>query len=116
MSEKELWGIVIYEIFEDGCLNGLWKNNKSGSETKNEIAKKIDSLNKDLIGNYNVAWMGTEEVSNGTGTLEIKKNDDLNSTYNLTWNKEFIGEGFKLNNKLIAVYWSYGKKMQIIDE
>jgi len=45
----QLWGVVLYDILGDGCLNGVWTNNHTeGKKTMNEIARKKRSPRKTL--------------------------------------------------------------------
>ncbi len=103
LKDDEFWGIVVYEILEDGCLNGIWTNTANNGVISNEIAKKIKDKenNNSLIGTYQVSWI---EPSNESNQCILSINN-IDSLYTLNWGDEYKGKGFKMNNKLIVTYW-----------
>lgn len=100
-KDDDFWGIVIYDILEDGCLNGIWTNTANNGAISNEIAKKINCKENGLTGDYSVCWIEPSDCKSHSRKLNITEN---NSLYTLTWSDKFIGEGFKMNNKLVVTY------------
>lgn len=105
LKDDKFWGIVIYDILEDGCLNGIWTNTSNKDKISNEIARKISCKEK-LDGDYTVCWIEPNNEIN-EGKLIIGKSDSL--YYALTWRykdkSEYTGKGFRMNNKLVVTYW-----------
>lgn len=110
-SKNELLGAIEYEIMGDGCLNGLWSNNKEtvNGRFMNEIARKKSNNAIEIDGEYTVAYIQNNHES-FTGSLKINRHHD--GTYNLFWthirnsNSEFQGFGFHIGgNKIIVLYW-----------
>ncbi len=117
-TNKKLFGLVVYEIAGNGCLNGMWSNNFSNGIFMQEIARKIKNKNDDEIsGEYFVSYI-EPEIEPIIGKLTIEKNND--ETYNLkwhhlraSWEKEetdpsivFEGIGMKTGEKQLTVfYW-----------
>ena len=105
LKDDKFWGIVIYDILEDGCLlNGIWTNTSNKDKISNEIARKIKSEGK--YDTYTVCWIEPNDEVN-EGKLIIDKSDSL--YYTLTWRykdkSEYTGKGFRMNNKLVVTYW-----------
>ena len=110
--KEQFFGIVVYSICEDGCLNGLWTNigDEKTSDKRgqiwNEIAKKNDDT-LGLAGKYTDTYIGDSNDPH-IGTLEIKQPDETNY-YELDWldsdKKIFKGKGFKFDKQLIVSYW-----------
>ena len=106
-EETSLCGIIVYEIKENGCLNGLYTNNDPNRQVMNQIAKKFkEDKSNDILGMYTTAWIeGDNEIRNGT--LEIKP--ERNEIYSLEEIVEskilYKGSGFKFGNLLVATYW-----------
>ncbi|HPS72091.1 MAG TPA: hypothetical protein PLM70_07545 [Bacteroidales bacterium] len=115
-NEKELWGFVVYDIMDDGCLNGIWTNSYAQeNQLMNEIARKekISNDNIEIAGHYKLAWIEPNEKKPITGTLIITKKPDEN-TYLVEWrngNKiAFYGKGLILGKKkLVVYYWEADK-------
>ena len=104
-KEKELHGIVIFEMKEDGCLNGLWTNNQEKGEVYNEIAKKFSGDKNCFTGLYSDSWIQEDEIVNG----KLRVSEE-NGIYTLEWIYEenkphYKGSGFKFGNLLVATYW-----------
>ena len=106
-DKKDIRGIIVYEIKDDGCLNGTWTNNDVEGVVMNEIAKKVGTDTHVVRGDYIVAFIDF----NGDvfkGKLSIDQNG---SVYNLKWyieNADLNYEGIGLrfgNNNLVASYW-----------
>ncbi|HEY8970998.1 MAG TPA: hypothetical protein VIM64_17955 [Puia sp.] len=104
----QLWGVVLYDILGDGCLNGVWTNNHTeGKKTMNEIARKKRSPEKDPIaGEYYVSWI-EEKGGPVTGTLRIESRI---THYSLEWvvsgKSSFKGVGILVGEDRLAVtYW-----------
>lgn len=103
-NDNKFWGIVVYDILEHGCLNGIWTNTANNGAISNEMAKQIENKDNEdrLIGSYQVSWIEPKDCKSHSCKLNITKE---NSLYTLTWGDDFIGEGFKMNNKLVVTYW-----------
>ena len=107
---KDFFGIVLYDIQPDNCLNGIWTNVNNKGEIRNEIARRVSTdpanPNDKIAGSYECSYI---EIDNKTytGTLTITGNIAL---YNFNWDIrtgiKFEGKGFLMNDKQIAVsYW-----------
>lgn len=122
-ENKDLWGIVVYEIVGDGCLNGLGTNNYNGGNFINEILRKKDGskiidVRKDIEGKYSTSWIEPKEPNEPCcGTLEIIP-DNNDGTYKVKWMDiwgrrerenapvEFEGIGVITGEKQLTVfYW-----------
>ncbi|MBI5219598.1 MAG: hypothetical protein HY958_11770 [Bacteroidia bacterium] len=112
-NNGKFYGFVVYEIVENGLLNGLFVNNalQNKGKTMNEIARRKDedSVGKsdvDISGEYNNAWIGIEEGI-VQGTLKISPSS--NFTYELEWegkNVSIKGTGMRIgSNQFVAIYW-----------
>jgi hypothetical protein len=105
---KELCGIAVYKIKEDGCLNGTWTNNATPGMVMNECARKTDKERMCIAGNYSVTFI-EETGSIINGKLVIER---IGETFSFEWTIEndtapkFKGVGLKSGNKHISVgYW-----------
>lgn len=105
---KDFFGIVIYSIEDDGCLNGLWTTIANNGEISNEIAKKKNGENTCLTGDYIVTFIEHDNpLLISQGSLLIKSG--RNKLYELEWtidNKtnKFFGKGFIIGKQLIVSY------------
>jgi hypothetical protein len=104
----QLWGMIIYEILGDGCLNGVWTNTHTESKKlMNEIARKKRSDEKDPIaGEYYMSWI-EEKGGPVTGTLKIASKI---THYSFEWivsgKSSFMGIGILVGECRLAVtYW-----------
>lgn len=114
---KKLWGITVYEIAGNGCLNGLGTNNDNGKSLINEIARKKDGSHmKDVDGEYIVSYIEPKDDRPFSGTLIITPN--ANGSYKFQWKQlkdcqdlkrekiGFEGVGLKTGmNQITAFYW-----------
>jgi len=104
---KDFFGIVVYSIEKDGCLNGLWTNTANKGEILNEIAKKNDGNYNCIDGNYIVTYIEHCNREVFSGKLKIIHNSD--NSYRLEWEIDgvikFLGEGFIIGNRLVVSYW-----------
>ena len=111
---NDFFGIIVYTIEYDGCLNGLWTNVVSGGKIMNEIAKYKGVIEKEkepciYNGDYNVTYIETDKKIFYKGILKIElKSDEEKTYYLLNWDfgedNKFIGKGFIIDNKLIVSY------------
>jgi len=125
-------GVVLYEIFSDGCLNGVFSNNhpagfindaagnRIGNRLFNEIARKIDQNDNDilnnpsaLIGNYICSYIDLGgvvcecrlEISLG----HIRRNGRA-CEYDFIWTDRtigariFEGSGWRIGNRIAVSY------------
>jgi len=104
---KDFFGIVVFSIEDDGCLNGLWTNIANESKIMNEIAKK-KKKESGITGEYNVTYIEVDEKIY-KGSLKIDfVNDEENTFYLLKWKfndgVEFFGKGFKIGKQLVVSY------------
>jgi len=106
---KDVLGIAVYTIEDDGCLNGLWTEKSLKGELMNEIAKKIGKTKKGLDGEYHDKYIDYKNKKY-TGTLTIKQ-DKIDKSYFLKWEiKEphdlnYGGIGFKIEKQFIVYWW-----------
>lgn len=110
---NELKGIVLYNIERDDNLNGVYTNNRTlNSEIFTETARLIKPITfeeETEIQNYQCFYFDAESNRvNCTLTFRI-----TNGLYQATWrllgedNPIFIGEGFLMNDRQIAIsYWN----------
>jgi hypothetical protein len=111
----KLWGIIIYDIAGDGCLNGLWNNNNNSKmRVMNEIARNMQDepnaiYSDDITGLYTVS--GIDERGNKPNCDELRVSSTPNSSiYRFEWNnlgnRVFTGSGFRIGlNKIAITYW-----------
>jgi hypothetical protein len=104
----QLWGIVLFDILGDGCLNGVWTNTHTESKkVMNEIARKKKGDEKDRIaGEYYVSWI-EEKGGPVSGTLKVESRI---THYSFEWIVSgkifFAGVGLLIQeNKLAVTYW-----------
>lgn len=104
----QLWGMVIYDLIGDGCLNGIWTNTHTEcKKIMNEIARKKKREEKDeFAGEYYVSWI-EEKGGPVSGTLKIESRI---THYYLEWvvsgKVSFRGVGIPMTSKqLVVTYW-----------
>ena len=87
-SENKFWGVVVYEIVDDKCLNGLWTNNdpQKGGVLMNEIARKIDKKVEEIICDYerNLDKKVEEIICDYEKNL-AKKRKEIIGDYHVSW-------------------------------
>ncbi len=88
-SNDEFFGIIVYSIEPDGCLNGLWTNIANYGIIRNEIAQKeniINEINKNEIeGEYIVTYI-EDDKKVYYGKLVIEKRQEKGKDfYYLKW-------------------------------
>ncbi len=117
------WGMIVYEIKGDGCLNGLWTNNHIQTDwtVRNEIARKKKNYvgqeqRDELTGLYTVVWIEDPENSgkSTSGKLTITF-DKPTKVYSLLWDKTFKGRGFLIDGRLVVMYWNYDEILCLSD-
>jgi hypothetical protein len=108
-SINDTYGIIIYNIELDGCLNGVYKNDKLG--IYNEILRKrsrAKDIGEGLFSRYDNQYI--DSYGPHTGEVRVKK--DAKGFYIFEWsedsfkNVDFIGIGYKMNTRQIAVYYT----------
>ena len=108
---NEFKGIVLYNIERDGNLNGVYTNNDSNGNARiaTETARLIDDslVEGDTeVHIYDCFYFNNDEGINCTLTFRI-----TNGIYRADWQLNdgtpiFIGEGFQMNDRQIAIsYW-----------
>lgn len=118
LCNAKSWGMVIYEIMNDGSLKGSWADTHYGTQQKTmlEIAMPVEEKNvgDDIDGKYTDTYIqGANDSVTGVLTISKQWND---GTYELEWrgkeNKQkYTGIGFKIGEKQIAVtYWKVKKE------
>jgi hypothetical protein len=109
--EKETYGIEVYSIEDDGCLNGLWTNITNKGEVSNEIAKKTDGSKNSILGLYDVVHIECDNKMYN-GKLKIEKYTDAanDKTFKVTWYfnniLNFEGIGFVIGKQFVVSYWN----------
>lgn len=108
-------GVIVYEIFPDGCLNGVYSNDHHLTKNKifNEIARKIDTSEagedeNNISGQYICSYI---DLSNEVYIcdLEIKHN---NGRYDFSWREKvtkqvkFKGTGWLTKQNQITVSYT----------
>lgn len=112
---EKLWGMIIYEITGDGCLNGLWNNNHNPkTRVMNEIARKTQDqpagvYSDDITGRYTVSWIEETGIKPDCDELRVSSTQN-SSDYRFEWNnggnRIFTGRGFRIGlNKMAVTYW-----------
>ena len=104
----QLWGMMLYDIIEEGCLSGVWTNTHTElKKIMTEIARKKKADSKDTIaGEYYVSWID-EKGGPISGTLKVEAKI---AHYAFEWivsGKTFFrGVGMLMGEKRLAVtYW-----------
>ena len=104
----QLWGMMLYDIIEEGCLSGVWTNTHTElKKIMTEIARKKKADSKDTIaGEYYVSWID-EKGGPISGTLKVEAKI---THYAFEWivsGKTFFrGVGMLMGEKRLAVtYW-----------
>jgi len=100
-------GIVVYEIFPNGCLNGVYSNDHplTQNEIFNEIARKKSKNAGKIDGDYTCCYIDLNNVAY-ICDLEIKNNSNQ---FQFTWyetgtrNVKFKGIGWLTRNNQITV-------------
>lgn len=113
MANDNLVGLILYTIELDGCLNGVYTNNKADGLVSNEIAKRKDTYtitDEDAIsGNYDSVYIiSSNSISHVN--LRIGIENGTKRTYLFDWIENgksiFNGRGYKINDRQIIVhYW-----------
>lgn len=113
------YGIVLYDIEMDGCLNGVYTNmsDECHGVIYNEIARKKKCDKKEIAGIYDSQFFDLDndryfcklEITRRRGT-EINIYDfrwhDIMDEENQTVNREYVGVGYQMNERQISVtYW-----------
>jgi hypothetical protein len=112
------WGLIVYDIVEDGCLNGLWTNPGLNEETMNEIAKYKGCIEKGkepciYAGDYDITYIENNKFIEDEnrifkGTLTIKLENERKDIFyyslerNFEDNTQFKGRGFKIGKQLVV--------------
>ncbi|MEZ5015803.1 MAG: hypothetical protein R2800_02020 [Flavipsychrobacter sp.] len=80
---RDAKGTVVYQIEEDGCLNGLYRNEDQPQKTYNEIARQTECTDDTdaLVGSYIASWIDIDDTVK-VGTLIITKDK---KDYDLVW-------------------------------
>lgn len=106
---KIFYGIILYDIEMNGCLNGVFTNMSVGGEIYNEICRKKSPENQsgEIDGNYDCQYFDKQNEAY-QGELVVAK--IANHIYSFEWNInggiKFEGRGYKMNEKQISVsYW-----------
>ncbi len=105
-------GVMVYEILPDGCLNGVGSDTHPNTNNKifNEIARKKNGLNDQIIGDYTCSYMNLKGQLI-TADLKIKQNKKSKGQFEFSWIEETIetykGIGWKTKENQIAVYYEY---------
>jgi hypothetical protein len=103
------YGVVVYELKNDGSLDGTWTTNKSGGMTGTEKVAGGKALN----GTFGIT--GTNAGSNSAykGNLSIKK---VGTVYHLTWavgSTSYSGVGI-LDGNTLVVGWGFGNAFGVV--
>lgn len=107
-------GIILYGIELNGCLNGVYTNDGLNGEMFNEIARirKQDNSNKnEICGEYDCFYFDAIDGRAGwTLVIEYKNPQRKSNEYIFTWKNKsgkitFVGAGYKMNEKQIAVHY-----------
>lgn len=95
-------GVVVYEIAENGILQGEWAF-PGGGGVGTERASPQQNANQ-LAGRYSVAGANPDGVAQYTGSLLIEQNGDV---YQLTWGGNAgpaNGVGIRVGDYLVVGY------------
>jgi hypothetical protein len=103
---EELQGLILYTWEMDGCLNGVYTNNRSEGVIFNEIARKIERTNPEILdGNYHSSYF----ENNGQATLATLNIETIEGTIHFIWQVDgrrvFEGFGYLMNPRQISVYY-----------
>ncbi len=99
-------GTIVYQIADDGCINGLYTSNNMDAqkEVYNEIARKKTNIeDDDIAGIYIASWI---DIGNEVKIAELEIAKD-GKAYILTWRVEgktvYKGKGKLTGEKELTV-------------
>lgn len=107
-------GIALYTKEKDGCLTGVYTNEKADGVLSNEIAIKFPQENNVYLeGTYSCYYFqnGVKEGYKAVLKIEIDNKSKTKRMYKFTWLNEmnnpiFEGTGYFMNEKQIAVSYN----------
>lgn len=107
MGEKEKeFGMALYNIERDGCLNGVYTNQFAEGVIFNEIARFNGKHEPGaIVGNYKCAWFERSSNAVEKKDLEITQSDEglLTFRWRVGGEVRFEGTGYQMNDTQIAV-------------
>ncbi len=102
------YGVILYNLEMDGCLNGVYTNQGASSEIYSEILKKkpkaakVDDI---LFSDYDCQFMDND----GPHYCEVKMKKHKYGYYILEWfehgDLNCRGIGYRMNDRQIVVYY-----------
>lgn len=107
-------GIALYSIELNGCLNGVYTNDGLDGEIFNEIARMKNQkkmMSNEICGEYECFYFdGIDGRAGWSLIIEYKNPQGKTNEYIFTWknkigNTTFIGSGYKMNERQIAVHY-----------
>ncbi|MDB5125619.1 MAG: hypothetical protein JWP94_3748 [Mucilaginibacter sp.] len=107
------FGVMVYEILPDGCLNGVGSDTHDRTNDKifNEVARKENGLTEKTIeGDYTCSYMNLDGkfiVAN----LKITKPEKSEGRFEFNWieagKQTYKGIGWKTKENQVIVYYEY---------
>ena len=105
-------GIIVYGIYLDGCLNGVYSNDHqlTNNEIFNEIARKKSKDEDEILGIYTCSYI---DLSSKAYICDLEIKIGKKAQYDFIWyetghpNKiKFIGIGWRTSKNQITVSYS----------
>ena len=108
---KTFDGVCVYEILPDGCLNGVYTNDRPDTKNEmfNEIARKVSGNDKDkIIGKYVCCYI---DVGNTPKicelVIQVGQRHVRNGQYDFMWYESGVmvyeGTGWRTRDTQITV-------------
>jgi hypothetical protein len=113
------YGIALYAIELNHCLNGVYTNDGLKGEICNEIAKRRGTVApgyvddpEEINGIYDCIYFGNKNTREGYELLIGSNPKNKIREYEFIWRnkkgqEEFKGIGYKMNDKQVAVQYKY---------
>jgi hypothetical protein len=101
------FGIAVYQV-NGGTLQGVWADSR---DLKSELGKETLEGSPSLSGTYKIALgQNRDGITNYTGTIEIKRNDN---TFLFYWPTKVpsLGVGVLVDDMLVVAYGSNPAKL-----
>ncbi|MBS1686856.1 MAG: hypothetical protein JSS76_19115 [Bacteroidetes bacterium] len=103
-------GIILYDIQNNDCLNGVYSNLGVGGEIYNEVCRKQKGQPQGILGRYDCMWFDINHERISDRELNITLHNSNRGVFEFEWTVggkvNFVGIGYQMNNRQIALtYW-----------
>jgi hypothetical protein len=110
---EPIFGVMVYEILPDGCLNGVGSDTHKRTNDKifNEVARKKNGpTEKTIKGKYTSSYMNLDGKFI-VADLEITPDKERKERFIFLWTEEgkpaYQGTGWKTRENQVVVYYEY---------